>query len=133
MSAESDDGQVLLTRGLTTAVGSSVVKPGSGATISLWTSSDNATARTAGTRFKRLICGMYVSHASIASGLQFDVSVDGSNWRNLVSYTIAATTLTISYVSVAAPFLRVRYVNDTNVLTTWEMWILGDRSERASQ
>lgn len=122
-----DDGQVLQA----TSFGNSAVSaPGSGATISLWTSSATATSNA---RIKRVIVGIYSSHASAANGLQFDVSVDNSNWRNLVSYSIAATTLTINYVATAAPFLRVRYVNSANALTTWEMWVETDEQERGTQ
>lgn len=135
-----EDQQYVLSRGITTppTEGSPyVAKPASSATITLWDSTSNlltpALANPIGARYKRLGVGIYVSHASLASGLQFDVSVDGSNWRNLVSYTIAATTLTVNYVSTIAPHVRVRYVNDANTLTTWEMWVIGDESERASQ
>lgn len=114
-----------------------VTAPASGATITLWTSPTNSLLPTLpepiGVRYKRIIVGLFVSHASLASGLQFDVSVDAVNWRNLVSYSIAATTLTENYVSTAAPHLRVRYVNDANTLTTWEMWVIGDEYERATQ
>lgn len=125
-----DDAQQLLA----TSYGSgAVAAPASGATITLWSSSGNVVQATQGARYKRLVINVYASHLSAASGLQIDESVDNSNWRNVVSYSIAATTYTKSYVSVSAPFVRVRYVNSANTLSTWEMSVLGDQQERASQ
>ena len=125
-----EDGQQLLA----TSYGSAAVTaPGSGATITLWSSAGNLVQATGGARYKRIIVNVYASHVSAASGLQFDESVDNTNWRNVVSYTIAATTYTKSFVAVAAPFVRVRYVNSANVLSTWEMTVLGDQDERATQ
>jgi len=126
----TDDGQQLLA----TSYGSAAVAaPASGATITLWSSAGNVAQATQGARYKRLVINLYVSHASASSGLQIDESVDNSNWRNLVSYDIAATTYEKKYVSVSAPFVRVRYVNSANTLTTWEMAVLGDQTERATQ
>lgn len=125
-----EDGQELLA----TSFGSAAVAaPGSGATITLWSSSGNEVQSTQGAHYKRLIINIYTSHVSAASGLQIDESVDNSNWRNVVSYTIAATTYTKNFVAVAAPFVRVRYVNSANVLSTWEMTVIGDQNERGTQ
>ena len=115
-----------------------VAAPGSGATITLWDSTANSSGSKFmspyGVRYKRLVVTIYSSHVSAASGLQFDESTDGgANWRNIVSYTVAATTPTINYVSVGNHNIRVRYVNSANVLTTWEMSVVGDEYERASQ
>jgi hypothetical protein len=119
---------------LATSYGSAAVAaPGSAATITLWSSVTAGLPATTGARFKRIIVNVIASSASAASGLQFDESVDGSNWDNLISYSVSANTYTKSYVSMAAPFLRVRYVNSANVLTTWRMAVLGDQTERASQ
>ncbi len=126
----NDDGQRLLA----TSVGSgAVAAPGSGATITLWSSAGNILVATQGARWKRLIINVNSSAASAASGLQIDESPDGTNWDNLVSYSVSANTFSKYYVSVGAPFVRVRYVNSANVLTTWRMSILGDQTERASQ
>ena len=126
-----EDAQTLLA----TSYGSgAVAAPGSGATITLWSSAGNISVATQGARWKRIIVNLEVSHASAANGLQFDESADGTNWHNVVSYSIAATpTYTKSYVSVAASFVRVRYVNSANVLTMWRMEVLGDQMERATQ
>ena len=107
--------------------------PGSSATVTLWTSDSNGLNTSDAARWKRIIVGIYTSHASAASGLQFDVSVNGTDWRNLVSYSVSATTLTVNYVATAAPYLRARYVNSASTITTWEMWVIGDNSERGTQ
>lgn len=129
--AHSSRGYVLLRRGQTTAETGSgdLAKPGSGATITLWASNSNVNSTYAGARWKRLIVNLYVSHASVASGLVFAESQDGTNYRTLVAYTVAATTYTKNTVSVSAPYIKITYQNDTNVLTTWEMSVLGDSEE----
>lgn len=118
-----------------TAVQGFIAAPGSGATITLYDSgADGSTSTNAGARFKRLIVNVISSAASAASGLQFDESHDnGTNWDNLVSYSVSATTYTKSIVSVSAPRVRVRYVNSAAVLTTWRGAVIGDEFERASQ
>lgn len=123
------DGQTLLIKGLT---GDST-QPGSGATVTLWTSDVNGFTYRDGARWKRAIVNIYSSHVSATNGLQFDESHDGINWHNIVSYTISATTYTKNYVLIGAPYWRVRYVNSANVLSTWEMSVLGDLNERATQ
>lgn len=110
-----------------------VAAPGSGATVTLWLSTDNSRLAMQTARVKRLIINVYSSHASAANGLQIDESNDGgpTNWRNVVSYTVAATTYTKNYVAVSAPYVRVRYVNSANLLTTWEYSVLTDEDERS--
>lgn len=124
----------LLARGVTTAPssGGTITKPASGATITLWTSADNQNSTNGGRRYKRLALSLYSSHASGASGVSFEESIDGSNWRTLVQYTLSATTYTKYYVAVSAPFVRVRYTNSANTLTTWEMSLFGDEDERGN-
>ena len=118
---------------LATSVGNgAVAAPASGATITLWSSDGNANIPTQAARYKKLIINLYVSHLSAASGLQVDESNDGgTTWRNLASYSIAATTYTKTYQTVSAPHVRVRYVNSANTLSTWELSVLGDQSDRA--
>lgn len=130
-----DDHQQLLAWGSgvgATATTGTVAAPGSGATITLWSSTGNEVQATQGARYKKLVASLYVSHLSAANGLQFDESVDNTNWRNVASFSIAATTYTKSYVTVSAPYVRVRYVNAANVLTTWEMSVCGDQADRAA-
>lgn len=124
-----NDGQELLA---TSYGGAAIAAPGSGSTITLWSSAGNYPSATLGARYKRVIVGVYSSAASAGSGLQFDFSVDNTNWRNYVSFSVSATTFTMNYVAAAAPFVRVRYVNSASVLTTWEMWVIGDQSERSN-
>jgi hypothetical protein len=126
----NEDAQQLLA----TSFGSgAVAAPVSGATITLWSSIGNVTQATQGARYKRIIASIYSSHASAANGLSFQESVDATNWREVIAYSISAATYTKSYVSMSAPFLRVRYTNSASTLTTWEMSVLGDQDERASQ
>lgn len=126
----TDDGQQLLA----TSFGSAAVAaPGSGSTIVLWSSAGNISQATQGARYKRLIININSSAASAANGLQVDESEDGTNWDNLVSFSIAANTRTKNFVVVGAPFVRVRYVNSANVLSTWRMSVLGDQNERGTQ
>lgn len=124
----TNDGQVCLYRSVLAAD-----SPASGATATLWASNTNGGNAAQGSRYKRIIVNIYSSHASAASGLQFDESEDGVTWDNLVSYTVAATTYTKSYVSMASAFLRVRYVQSANTITTWRVGVYGDQNERAAQ
>jgi hypothetical protein len=115
-----------------------IAAPGSGATITLWQSAPTPSndrrsiGPNRGRRFKRLVVNIYSSHASAVNGLAFQESQDETNWRDVVTYTIAATTYTKNYVAVSAPFVRVVYTNSAAVLTAWEMSVLGDAYERAA-
>src|SRR5690348_10468271 len=123
-----DDGQELLA---TSAGGSAVAAPGSGATITLWSSV--GTAGTAGSRYKKIIVNIYSSAASGTNGLVIAESNDGgTNFRTVTAVTVAATTYTKTYVTVSAPIIKVSYTNSANVLTTWEMSVLGDQQDRAA-
>lgn len=124
-----EDSQELLRLSVT----GDALMPASSATVTLWASNSNITSTTGASHYKRLVINNYSSSASAANGLQIDESFDGTTWYNVVSYSISATTYTKSYVSVAAPYVRVRYVNSANTLTTWGAVVVGDRSERASQ
>lgn len=131
-----DNRQELLTRWITggTAANGYVAAPGSGATITLWDSGSNDASGTKGARWRRLIISTYSSHVSATNGLTVDESWDnGTNWDNVGSYTVSATTYTKTYASVAAPRVRVRYANSANVLTSWRGGIVGDEYERATQ
>lgn len=129
----TDDQQQLLAWGSGTPLSNGTVgPPASGATITLWSSTGNEAQATQGARYKKLVASLYVSHLSAASGLTFEESVDNSNWRVVLAFSIAAATYTKSYCTVSAPYVRVRYVNAANVLTTWEMSVCGDQSDRAA-
>lgn len=133
--------QELLARGTAVAAPAGtgqISAPASGQTITLWASSPGGDQQLAGTkpsgvRWKRIIVNIYASHASAASGLDFQESVDGVTFRTNTAYSISATTYTKNIVSMSAPFLRVRYTNSANPLTTWEMSVIGDEYDRASQ
>ncbi len=125
-------GYVILRRGVLTPTDGELSTPGSGAQITLWSSAGNPNSSYGGARFKRLIVNLYVSHASGTNGLLFQESADGTNWRDLVSYTVAATTLTKTSVGVSAPYVRVLYTNSANVLSAFELTVMGDCCERGS-
>lgn len=143
MPIAAEGRQELLARGaITVPAGSGLVaKPGSGATITLWTSQNTANQATGtadtstpnGYRFKRLIINVLTDQNSAASGLVVQESDDGTNWNTLTSASVVAGTRTKLYVSVAAPDVRVQYTNIAAVLGVWQMSILGDEYERASQ
>jgi len=134
---DSNPGQELASA---SGIQANVAAPASGATVTLWLSTDDRKPQQTA-RLKRLIVNVYSSHVSATDGLQIDechiANADGTpvstSWRNVVSYTVAATTDTKNYISVSAPFLRVRYVNSANALTTWEYSVLTDENERATQ
>lgn len=109
---------------------SAVALPGSGSTITLWSSIGNATADR-GLRWKRFIVNMFVSHVSATGGLSFQFSVNGgATWREYIAFTINATTVTPNYVPAAGSDLRIQYTNSASVITTWEMEVLGDTLDR---
>jgi hypothetical protein len=116
--------------GLTSATGF-ITAPGSAATITLW---DSGAATKQGERYKRAIVSVYSSHASGTLGLSFQESWDdGTNWDELTSYTISATTYTKNVVAMSAPRIRVRYTNSSNVLTTWRGGVIVDEYDNSSQ
>jgi len=129
-----DKGYVTLARGVASpAAGSGEQSaPTSGETKTIWASNTNMNSAYAGTRWKRLILSIYSSHASATDGVKFEESADGTNWRSLVTYTLSATTYTKYIVAPAAPYVRVRFENSANTLTSWEMSLLGDTCERAA-
>lgn len=114
-----------------TGSGGAAAAPGSGATVTLWSSSE---ANGPGRRFKRIIVRLRASHASATSGLRFqEKSNDADTYRDLVAYTQPAATSDKPFVryevSVAASFLNVEYQNSANVLTAFEGEILGDTED----
>jgi hypothetical protein len=114
-----------------TAAQGVVVAPGSGATITLW---DSGASTKQGERYKRAIVSVYSSHASGTLGLSFQESWDdGTNWDELTSYTISATTYTKNVVAMSAPRIRVRYTNSANVLTSFRGGCIVDEYDNSSQ
>lgn len=133
MSTESY-GYVTLSRGTLTADANNpqlISPPGSGSTITLWSSEAAVTRR--GCRWKRVVANIFSSHASAANGLIFEESSDdGANWQTLVTFSILAATYTKNVVAFSAPGARIRYINSANVLTAWQMSIMGDPEERTA-
>ena len=128
--AKEQNGYVLLARGVLSATAGTgqISAPARGATLTLLSTSTTNSAE--GTRWKKLILSAYSSHVSAADGVLFEESIDGTNYRTLVSYTLAATTYTKYYVTVSAPILRVKYTNSANTLTAFELSLMGDPNER---
>ena len=130
------DGFTVLRRGALTTSASNPgdqAAPGSGATITIWSSASNASGQRGGARFKRLVLNLYSSHASATNGVVFAESNDGgTTWRTLTEATLATTTYTKYDVAVSAPAVRVTFENSASTITTWEMSLLGDTCERAA-
>ncbi len=106
--------------------------PTTGVTLVLY-QSNLPSAAGRGARFKMLIITLYSSHASAANGVTADESHDGgSNWDNVSTTSLAATTATKVYVKVSAPELRVRFANSANNTTTFRYSIVGDTGERGN-
>jgi hypothetical protein len=117
-----------------TAAQGYVAAPGSGSTITLWDSNADGRMKSQGPRYKRVIVNVYSSHASAASGLSFQESADdGTNWDELVAYTVSATTYTKSVVAMSSQRIRVRYTNSANVLTAFRGGVIVDEYDNASQ
>ncbi len=110
-----------------------VVAPGSGAAITLWDSAPTV-KQADGERYKRVIVSVFSSHASAASGLSFQETWDdGTNWDELVAYTVSAATYTKEVVAMSAPRVRVRYTNSASVLTAFRGGVIVDEYDNASQ
>jgi len=132
MSAINEGGYTVLAE-LGLATTGKVAAPGSGATITLWSSIGNNPAAGKGSRYKMLVMNIYSSHASAASGLVISESSDkGVTWDSLATASVSATTYTKTYTKVSAPDVKVEYTNSANVLTTWRGSVLGDPMERSN-
>lgn len=123
---------VLLRKGVTSATSGTgdLSAPAAAATQTIYDSGANGVNR--GARFKSLLLTLYSSHVSGTDGVKFQRTVDGgTNWRDIVTYTLPATTLTTYIVDVNYDRWRVTYTNSSNTLTTYEMELLGDPCERS--
>ena len=77
--------------------------------------------------------GVDPSVLATANGLTVDESSDGgTNWDNVYSASIVASTAYKDYVKVSAPEIRVRYANSANNTTTFRYSILGETEERGN-
>lgn len=124
-----EDCRVLLARGALTASSGIQAAPGSGATITLLdtTSATGMTANLDCTKFNRIQVNLYSSHDSGASGVVFSSSFDkGANFRtqSAQTYLNANGATTYDYLMKGGN-LKVAYTNSANVLTAWELEIVG--------
>lgn len=88
--------------------------PGSGATVTLWQTTDTS-------YFKWLCIAMVSSADSGASGISVEVSYDaGTTWRVMgtSSYTTATGWWKFKK-HITEGLMRLRYTNSAAVLTTW--------------
>jgi len=126
------DGYEVLAKTGAKANGVDTTLPATGVTLTLYQSNWTSTAGK-GARFKMLILNFFSSHPSAANGLTVDESSDGgTNWDNVYSASIVASTAYKDYVKVSAPEIRVRYANSANNTTTFRYSILGETEERGN-
>ena len=126
------DGYEVLAKTLAKVNGVDTTLPTTGVTLVLY-QSNLPNARGAGARFRTLIITLFSSHASAVNGVTVDESHDGgSNWDNVSTTSLAASTATKVYVKVSAPELRVRFANGANNTTVFRYSIIGDTEERGN-
>lgn len=126
--ASSYEERVIIQRGNLTGTGGAQAAPGSGATITILDTSDSGhTAWKDKVPFERIEVNIYSSHDSGASGVVFSSSFDrGSNFRTQSSQTYlnANGATTYDYL-MKGGHVKVAYTNSANVLTAWEMEVVG--------
>lgn len=120
------DSRVIIARGNLTGTGGAQAAPGSGATITILDTTGNA-AWTDRTPFNRIILNVYSSHDSGASGVVFSSSFDrGTNFRTQSTQTYQNANGATSYdYLIKGGHVKVAYTNSANVLTDWEMEVIG--------
>lgn len=110
--------------------------PGSGATITIY---DSTLDKPTGIKskesqpFGRIRLTMYSSHDSAASGVVFNLSEDyGAHWRqqSAQSYTNAGGVTSYDLNASGAADVQILYTNSANVLTAWEMSLVGIVGDR---
>ena len=69
-------------------------------------------------RYATVVVSVYSSHVSATNGLQFQWSVDNTNWRTSDTYTVPATTLKTFAVQVQFQYFRLVYTNGGTLTTT---------------
>lgn len=72
-------------------------------------------------RYAAVFVSVYASHASATNGLQFQWSVDNTNWRTSDTYTIPATTYKQFAVQATSQYFRLVYTNGGTLTTTLEL------------
>lgn len=120
--------RVIIQRGNLTGTNGAQAAPGSGATITILDTSDSThTAWRDKVPFERIQLNIYSSHDSGASGLVFSSSFDrGTNFRTQSSqtYSNAAGPASYDYL-MKGGHVKIAYTNSANVLTAWEMEVVG--------
>lgn len=120
------EGRAVLARRFFTGTGNNA-PPGSGATITLFDSAVNTTANLDCLPYNRIQVNVYSSHDSAASGVVFNSSFDqGAHFRqqSTQSYTNATGPASWDY-NMKGANVQVTYQNSANVLTAFEMEVVG--------
>jgi hypothetical protein len=111
--------------------------PASGATITIYDNTLDAPAggfTQAPTHpFSRLEFNVYSSNDGAASGVVFNASNDGVNWRQIStqSYTNAGGMTNYDWLVDRYPYVQITFQNGANTLTAFEAalrGIIGDRN-----
>lgn len=109
--------------------------PGSSATVTLFrTTADGFADGSFATTYCRYMLSVYSSHDSGSSGLTFQASVDGTNWRTVetaATYANSNGLSTYDYL-IKFPHLLIQYTNSANTLTAWEVALYGIKSRAGS-
>ncbi len=127
--ASSYEERVIIARGNLTGTGGAQAAPGSGATITILDTSDAGhTAWKDKVPFERIELNVYSSHDSGASGVVFSSSFDrGANFRSQSATTYTQATdgaRTWDYL-MKGGHVKIQWTNSANVLTAWEMEVVG--------
>lgn len=75
-----------------------------------------------GTPYQNITAVAYASHVSGTDGFEIQVSRDGTNWRDAVSATVSATTLTRITTPLIWRYARIVYTNAATLQTSFELY-----------
>lgn len=120
--------RVMLARSAITGKPGGQAAPGSGATITIWESAVNMLSSLDCQPFQRVQLNIYSSHDSGASGVVFLSSFDqGANYRtqSATTYTNASDGARTWDYLMKGGNVKITYTNSANVLTAWEMEVVG--------
>jgi hypothetical protein len=76
--------------------------------------------------YKTITAQAFASHDSATNGFKIQVSRDGTNWRDAVSATVTANTLTRIEWGLIYRYVRVVYTNGATTQTTFELFANAD-------
>jgi hypothetical protein len=76
--------------------------------------------------YKTITAQAFASHASATDGLKIQVSRDGTTWRDAVSATVTANTLTRIEWGLIYRYVRVVYTNGATTQTAFELFANAD-------